>query len=924
MHYNLSEQPEHRFIAELQTPLHKTMPPDWGRREAKSCEVNLRQGVTFISFFDDPNGRLETAYNDFQNFLNAAGISIGPFQIRVRHEPMAVFESYRITVKENICELVAGDTEGIRRGLVYLEDEILRAGGPYLSLGVIERRPFVRTRISRCYFGPINRPPKNIDELANDINYYPDEYLNRLAHDGVNGLWVYTRFKDLIPSRVIPEYGQDSERRLKKLRQVVKQCARYGIKIYLFCIEPAALTIDSPVLARYPELRGNKVEDLVGFCTSTEVGKRYLEEATKTLFTEVPGLGGLINISVGERYTHCWSYSTAPEQPNSCPRCSKRQPKEVLAETLSAMERGMHAANPEAELISWPYSQYLLWGNELTADAASFVPENVILMHNFESAGGEVQLGKWRSAEDYWLSYIGPSELYRDCAKAAVGSGRRMFAKLQVGCSHEVATVPFVPVPGNLFKKYSAMHELGVSGAMQCWYFGNYPSVMTKAAGELSFEPMPKTEDEFLYKLALRDWGENAEQVVAAWKLFQEAYSNYPLAAPFGYYGPMHDGPVWPLYLEPRNLPLSPTWKKDFPPSGDRIGECILYNHTLEEILILCKRMAEVWNKGVIIMQGLSNYYQHDRERLKDINVSVALGLQFQSGYNILRFYSLREEIAWNQNADKLALLALMEEIVKREIDISKHLYELSVLDSRLGFHSEAEGYKYNPAKLKWRIKQLEGLLRDEFSAVRNRLECGEAPFLKYSIFGSEDRVYYCKKLSSQPEIDGDISEGAWDLLQEEYLFQAKEAESPSTIWKAGCYDNDLFIGIRCFIDPKDNLYKDDNIEIRVEPVPMWPFPAFVINRDGTCYFKEIYLSGFEKDDYQWAVSTRKAKREWSAVVRIPLNTLALKQRERLKINIIRRNGPLDSRWVWCKPLQHRLIYGSENPEEFGWLLFSS
>ena len=316
---------------------------------------------------------------------------------------------------------------------------------------------------------------------------------------------IYTHFKDLIPSRIITEYGQDFERRLKKLRQVVNQCARYGIKIYIFCIEPAVLAIDSPVLATYPELKGNKIGELVGFCTSTEVGRRYLEEATKKLFPEVPGLGGLINISIGERHTHCWSHAVEPEQPNSCLRCSKRQPKEVLADTLSAMGRGMHAANPEAEMISWPYSQYLLWGTEITTDAASFVPENVILMHNFESAGGEVQLGKWRSAEDYWLSYIGPSELYRDCAKAAISSGRRMFAKLQVGCSHEVATLPLVPVSRNLFKKYSAMHDLGVSGAMQCWYFGNYPSVMPKVACELSFESMPKAEDEFLFRLALRD-----------------------------------------------------------------------------------------------------------------------------------------------------------------------------------------------------------------------------------------------------------------------------------------------------------------------------------------------------------------------------------------------------------------------------------
>ena len=92
-----------------------------------------------------------------------------------------------------------------------------------------------------------------------------------------------------------------------------------------------------------------------------------------------------------------------------------------------------------------------------------------------------------------------------------------MFAKIQAGCSHEVASVPHVPVPGNLFRKYAAMRSLGVSGAMQCWGSGDYPSLMTRAAGRLSFAPFPKTESEFMTQLARRDWGPDAPRVVAAW-----------------------------------------------------------------------------------------------------------------------------------------------------------------------------------------------------------------------------------------------------------------------------------------------------------------------------------------------------------------------------------------------------------------------
>jgi len=106
------------------------------------------------------------------------------------------------------------------------------------------------------------------------------------------------------------------------------------------------------------------------------------------------------------------------------------------------------------------------------------------------------------------------------------------------------------------------MHRLGVSHTMLGWYFGNYPGLMIKSAGELSFEPFPKDEESFLHRLASIYWKEDdVSSVVEAWKNFAEGYGNYPLQNMMGYYGPMHDGPVWPLLLKPADAPLSPTWQ---------------------------------------------------------------------------------------------------------------------------------------------------------------------------------------------------------------------------------------------------------------------------------------------------------------------------------------------------------------------------
>ena len=125
----------------------------------------------------------------------------------------------------------------------------------------------------------------------------------------------------------------------------------------------------------------------------------------------------------------------------------------------------------------------------------------------------EIQLGKGRHVFDYSLAYIGPSELFRHIA----ARNKKVGAKLQVGCSHENASVPFIPVPGNLYEKYKTMHELGVYAAMQCWYFGNYPGLMNRAAGMLAREDFANSdEDDFLVRLARPEWGEKAPAVAAA------------------------------------------------------------------------------------------------------------------------------------------------------------------------------------------------------------------------------------------------------------------------------------------------------------------------------------------------------------------------------------------------------------------------
>ena len=920
------------FVEELQSPLWGTLA--WQPRPARRGEVGFPTGWTLVGGFPDTRGRLDTAYQDLERFGAAAGLSgSGPYRIVTRHIPTELRETYRVVVSQESCEILAGDTEGIRRGIFYVEDEMLRAGGPFLRLGSTDRRPVIRTRITRCFFGPIHRPPKNRDELTDEVNYYPDEYLNRLAHEGVNGLWLTVHFAEICPQTVLPEYSRDTAQRLGKLRRTAERCARYGIKVYVFANEPMPIMAGSAVAKAHPELLGQRMGwgERHFFCTSNPTAQAYLEEALRNLFTEIPDLGGLINISIGEGGSHC--YSGAPRG-ISCPRCQDREPYDVLNDTLAAMERGMHAANPAAELVSWPYGQYWSWGDEMTVVSAGRLPKGVILQHNFESSAIGAQCGRQIRIFDYWLSFIGPSKLFEDCARAATGHGNRMFAKLQVGCSHEVATAPFVPVPGNLFRKYAAMHDLGVSGVMQCWYFGNYPGVMNKAAGELAFAPFPESEEEFLLNLARRDWGAHAGRVVRAWQWFQSGYSNFPLNHVFGWYGPMHDAVTWPLHLDPADKTISPSWEigsyhtlKPFPASGDRIGECFGYTHTLGEICTLCRTMADDWQRGVAILKRLLPHYAGNEERRRDIGVATALGIQFESGANLLEFYARREELPWQTPAQQRRSLARLRHLVRREMALDAELIELAKADSRLGFHSEAEGYKYFPAKLEWRRQQLQDLLDEGFPRLARQIRAGEPLWPEYTGTLPQGRVYRCRRVTEAPAVDGDAAGPIWrDLPEAELEVRSGAASAARTFWKACLDQKALYIAVRCTRPEGGDAgaARTESVRVLIEPRRLWPQQWYHVNADGSTSASECYAL----QPSEWTAATRQDAAGWSATLRIPLARLRAEVpadrpwRLDLERHAVSPAGALQHTWVERHPHEtNRLCYGTANSADFGWLL---
>lgn len=691
----------------------------------RAGQVDFRAGLSLKKTFPDEKGVLETAYADLSDFLAFAKLdSPGGLPLVIEKTPTEGFEAYAIDVSPRGIRLQANDAEGIRRAVFDLEARIASADGPFLDAGGVSKKPWLKNRITRCFFGPIKRPPLNRDELMDDVDYYPDAYLNRLAHEGMNGLWLSVEWKD-ITTTSFREPSPDRERRLAKLRRTVEKCARYGIRIWLYSNEPEGFhSADDPMLKAHPELAGAGWGSRRFICPNSEAGQRFIYESARSIFSQVKGLGGLINISLGEHGSSCLdSIGVNADRRPDCPRCSRVPNWQTLAAGQAAMARGVKDGDPNAEFICWLYMPSWKPLAPWVCELGAHMPKDVTLQVNFESGALKYQLDKPRIGGDYWLSYVGPSDRFARIAEAAGARGTPMSAKLQVGCSHECATVPFMPVPSLLYRKYKTMPSLHVTSVMQCWYFGNYPGVMNRAAGRLAFEDFSGGEDAFLTSLARPDWGGDAATVVRAWKHFADGFQHFPLSTRFQWWGPLHATPVWPLYLKPALEPLQPTWLVGGP-CGDAVGEA-LDNHTLAEAVILTRQMAEEWDKGFALLKALGPTFSGNRARTLDIGLAEAIGIQFASAHDMLRFYLMRSLLFDLPPADALKSLTDMEKIVRDEIRHSERLAVLCAADSRLGFHSEAERHQYFPARLAWRAEVLRDLLATEFPEYRAAFQAG-------------------------------------------------------------------------------------------------------------------------------------------------------------------------------------------------------
>ena len=585
-------------------------------------------------------------------------------------------------------------------------------------------------RIWRSPYSDFGHACKNDDGLRDETvtadGVYCDDVLAGIAAQGFNGIWVHGLLRHVVRSSLFRQFGRHAATHRRHMGRLIERAARHGIKVYLYCQPPRGVDEeDGAFWEEHADAAGVPVDfvwddgepgappgTLRSLCTSTDKVKRFLRESSERLFRDLPDLGGVILITDSEYPSHCWARHPTERAPligfpqletdELCPRCGGRHPAEVISEIVRLVRNGIRAASKKADIIVW---DWCWWWHEKRPhpQLVGNMPGDVIVMSGFEQGGRKKIFGKVRPIEEYALSYAGPARHFRHIHDLAGSHGLPTIAKLQIGTSHELGTVPNLPLIGNLYDKVRAMRSLHVEGYVGCWNFGNMTSANTAAFNRFfSAQPLPGRTK------ALREFAEayfpgcRSALVADSWDTFAAAMDDYPFHVRFMYSSPTNYSLAYPMHPRQSNqLATGRSWLDD--PRGENLANS-LPGFTLSEIIAGLGRLARTWKRGAQQLERGLRPCDGDIARAERDNAWVCYHI-WRSTWNTYRAWRLRRN--WSD-----AKLDSYLPIARNELDHLQSVLPLVARDDRFGWHSDAQAYLFDAAGIRKKIASLRRQLR--------------------------------------------------------------------------------------------------------------------------------------------------------------------------------------------------------------------
>ena len=495
--------------------------------------------------------------------------------------------------------------------------------------------------------------------LDPEIGSYPEEMLADYAACGVNAVWLQATLYTLVPY-----FGEDFpgsyrwQERLKNLKKLVDRGKKYGIDIILYLNEPRAMQPDFFEHTNFRMGARQRGFDDRAICCSDPKTLSALEEAVYRMFQNVPGLGGVMTITMSENLTHCKSRE---EIDIPCPHCADIPESELVLKINTAIANGMHRADSNAKFIvyTWAWQRNGNWTDEVI----SKLPPGSFVMSVSETGVETDCLGIKGSVRDYSISKPGPGKTASEQWKSALIHGHRPMAKVQINNTWELSAVPFIPTADLVQEHLKRLRDAGVKDYMLCWTLGGFPG------GNLELVNMPKE------KLAEKYYGNAAEQVLAAWSCFSKAFAHFPFNGIEGLYTfPGNYGPMSLLHLKHTFRKASMigfpyddlySWR------GEGYYPESIYREAFAKI-------CSGWMEGIKLLEKVSCNVQTEYKEAFDelLNISNCCYCHFKSVLNQIDFVrQRRENLPCSAIAEDEILLAVKE-------------WKLMRLDSRIGYEA--------------------------------------------------------------------------------------------------------------------------------------------------------------------------------------------------------------------------------------------
>ncbi|MBA3482176.1 MAG: hypothetical protein H0T51_10215 [Pirellulales bacterium] len=565
---------------------------------------------------------------------------------------------------------------------------------------------------------PENSPPRFCysyfalygDPLLDEADEsYPDGYLARLRASGVNGIWLQGVLFKLTEFPWDPALSEGYTTRLANLNKLIARAKRHGIGVYLYLNEPRSM----PVMwfAGREELKGVVEGEYAALCTSHPDVQRYLRDGVAAVVRAAPELAGVFTITASESLTNCWSH----HQGAACPRCEKRTAAETIVEVNALIADGVRAGSAKTQSIAWDWG----WQDAWAPAAIAALPQEVALMSVSEWSLPIERGGVASEVGEYSISAVGPGPRATRHWKAAQERGLRTFAKLQVGTTWELGSVPYLPAVNDVAEHAERLRGAGVDGAMLGWTLGGYPSPNLEVTGRiLNGEPAEVA----MRAVAAGRFGEtHAGAVLAAWKQFSDALDEYPYHISVLYNAPHHVGPANLLWAKPTGyhatmvgIPYDDLngWRGVYPP---------------EVFAAQFAKVAEGFDRGAEMLLVAANAADEAPENhaalLQEWSVAAAAAIQFRSAANQARFVLARDRLAGGLTGTEAeTTLQELEGLLNAEIDLARRLFDIQSRDSRIGFEA-TNHYFFVPLDLAEKVLNCRDLLDRWLPTEQERLE---------------------------------------------------------------------------------------------------------------------------------------------------------------------------------------------------------